>query len=333
MTPVSVPTMQFYFDESGDFSPPKTDGEHKASIAVGVDIPESIESRVFGSYDRFVAGLSPNEFDRKEPKGRLLSDKSRKHFCEMLVAQNDVFVTPAMLDLTTLANGRAKQGVESLLKKLNEIAPQCKYESMANEVLLLARQIANLSVEQNLRVLAVAKSLFHVLKHCILFRSGPEYHSCWEHMEVNIDPVQRGGGSREAIVFERMMLGWLTAWTISHPIITIKEIHTDDHPFVRLYSAGKGMIDMGALLRDRIRWPSSATNRGIQIADMCATINSLAVRRIVDAGDLRNYGIMMRCNVLSPELAPGLFIVGDESFDLGSRYLGLLGAIKDARES
>ena len=56
--------MQFYFDESGDFSPPQGNTEHKASVVVGVDIPETIESRVFESYDIFVAGLTPKEFDR-----------------------------------------------------------------------------------------------------------------------------------------------------------------------------------------------------------------------------------------------------------------------------
>jgi hypothetical protein len=324
--------MRFYFDESGDFSPPKDTAEHKAAVVVGVDIPEVIESAVFATYDKYVASLSAAELERGEPKGRRLNDKSRRRFCEMMVEQRDVFVTPALLDLTTLANGRAKAGTESLIRKLNLLAPQCTHETLANEFRLLARQITNLSTEQNLRILATARSLFHALKYCILFHSGKEYDSCWENIEIHIDPVQAQAGSRERIVFEHMMLGWIAAWTQSEPIIAINEIHTKDHPFVRKYSLPTGKIDLGALLRDRIHWTSSATNRGIQIADMCATINAQAIRRVVTPSDLGNYGQLMRRNVLAPDLAPGLFTVGDEVFDLGGRYVGLLGAIKRARQ-
>lgn len=323
--------MHFYFDESGDFSPPKETTEHKAAVVVGVDIPEAIEASVFDSYDRFVAGLAVVEFHRGEPKGRLLTEDNRRRFCQMMAKQRDVFITPALLDLTSLANGRAEAGKQSLVRKLNEIAPQCTYETMANEVRLLARQVANLSVEQNLRILATARSLFHTIKHCILFHSGNDYDSCWENIDVDIDPVQVQAGSRERIVFEAMMLGWITAWTQTDPIITITEIHTHEHPFVRKYSRSGGGIDLGALLRDRIRWPSSVTSRGIQIADMCATINAQAIRQIVTSSDLSNYGMLMRCNVLAPELAPGLFTVGDEAPDPSRRYSGLLGAIKRAR--
>jgi hypothetical protein len=149
---------------------------------------------------------------------------------------------------------------------------------------------------------------------------------------ADIDPVQQRSGSRERIVFESMMLGWITAWTQLDPIITIEGTHTEDHPFVRHYAIDDKGIDMGALLRDRIRWPSSSTSRGIQISDMCATINSLVVRRIVDASDLRNYGTLMTRNVLAPHLAPGIITVSEEQLDLGTRYLGLLGAIKAARK-
>jgi hypothetical protein len=323
--------MRFYFDESGDFSPPSNGTEHKSSVVVGVDIPELIETKVFDSYDRFVAGLDAAEFDRSEPKGRRLTEESRKRFCEAIVEQREVIITPALLDLTTLANGRAEAGIESLVKKLNTIAPQCTYETLANEVQLLARQITNLSVEQNLRILATARSLFHTLKHCILFHAGNEYDACWENIEVNIDPVQMQAGGRERIVFERMMLGWIAAWTRSDKIMMVNEIHTKDHPFVQKYSMPTGKIDLGALLRDRVKWTPSASSRGIQIADMCATINAQATRRIVMPSDLHNYGTLMRRNVLAPELAPGLFTVGDEDFDLGGRYVGLLDAIKHAR--
>jgi hypothetical protein len=325
--------MHFYFDESGDFSPPNDATEHKASVVVGVDIPEIIEASVFESYDNFVKGLQSEELDRGEPKGRMLTDDGRRHFCEMLAGQENVFITPAILDLTSLANGRAKAAIDSLVEKLNCIAPQCKYETMTNDVRLLARQIANLSIEQNLRMLAIAKCLFHALKHSILFRCEPEYESCWDNIIIDIDPVQQRSSSRERIVFESMMLGWITAWTHRDPIVTIEGTYSADHPFSRRYSIDGEGIDIGALLRDHIRWPSSSTSQGIQISDMCATINSLAVRRIVDTNDLRNYGMLMTRNVLAPQLAPGLITVSEEKLDLGTRYSGLISAITAARKA
>lgn len=328
---VSKWVMHFYFDESGDFSPPSSMGEHKSAVVVGVDIPEVAEAGVFASFNNFVNSLSSNELDRGEPKGRLLTDENRKQFCEAIAAQEPLIVTPTLLDLTTLADGAGNKSKESLIAKLQSIAPECKYESMANELRLLARQIANLSLQQNLRLVALAHCIFQSVKNCVLFHSASEYDSCWDDLVIDIDPVQPRPGSREQIVFEKIMLGWMTAWSKQDPIVIIEEIHTEDHPFIRNYAAGTG-IDLGALLRDRIRWPSSSSSPGLQIADMCATVNSLVVRRIVNAQHLHDYGVLMKRSCLGPLDAPGLLTIADCDVDVGSRYAGLTQAIEQARQ-
>lgn len=138
--------MFFYFDESGGFES-RPQG-HRAGIVVGVALPESARDEAFGRFRRFVATLSHNECDRREPKGARLSDDSRSRFCEFAADCEDLLVTVAMLDLTPLAQLDAKTFRDSIVKKLNWWAGQCRYQTMRDEVTLLAKQAGNLILQR-----------------------------------------------------------------------------------------------------------------------------------------------------------------------------------------
>lgn len=82
------------------------------------------------------------------------------------------------------------------------------------------------------------------------------------------------------------------------------------------------------MIRNNVHWPASATSRGLQLADLAATIISEAVRGVANATDMRNYGIMMAKSVGKPLEATGLFSIVEPNIDdWQRRFYGLPEAI------
>lgn len=326
--------MKFYFDESGSFRIP-TAGEHCVGIVVGVTIPETAEAEVFAKYDDFIATLSSSAFKSprsgidKEPRGYLLSLEERQRFCQMISELEPVLIDPVILDITSLAKSGRDVKI-GLVKKLEWYASQCVHQTMRDETLLLSRQFNRLSDNQALRLFALAQCIRRTFQSTLLFRSGDEYLNCWDSLRFEIDPVQVKPGSREEQVFKWTILGWLAAWSVKEPITTVEEIHTQDHPFVKNFETKNG-IDLGKVLKENIHYVSSARSKGVQIADMAASVVSYATNGIVQFANLESYGLLMNRNVYAPEHAVGLFSVVEENMIDINRYEGLTQAIDFSR--
>ncbi|MGD0653096.1 MAG: DUF3800 domain-containing protein [Thermoguttaceae bacterium] len=320
--------MFFYFDESGGFET-QPQG-HRAGIVVGVVLPESTRDNVFGRFQKFLATLSPNEYDRGEPKGARLSDDSRSRFSKLLADCQDLLLAVTMLDLTPLAQLDAKTLCESIVKRLNWWAGQCRYQTLRDEVTLLAKQAGNLSVPQTLRLAATARCIMRALDHAVIRFAGDCYRPCWNAISFELDAVQTRPGSREQQVFETLLPAWITAWSIKNPITLVEELHTPDHPFVKQYDRANG-IDLGAILRNNVHWRSSAGNPGIQIADMAATVVSRAVHGITTGRELKDYGTLMKRALVSRADIGILSVTETSEEDIARRYAGLLGAVHAVR--
>lgn len=325
--------MQFFFDESGDFSVPATSRQHAVGIVVGVDIPQSVSPQLDEQFDRFVANLSAGERKNSEPKGSLLTGESLRAFAEMMAGFDEVYVTTTLLDLTSLSGGNDHQAKDAIVRKLSETAAGCAHDSMKTQVLELANQARNLSVIQLLRLFSWANCVYSTLHRCITLRAGAEYNDDWNSIAFNVDPVQRKPGSREQQVFEKMLPAWMAAMSRDDPFMLIEELHTPDHPFVRRYDTNMG-IDIGRLVRGNVFWPSSADSTGLQIADIAAMIVRKAAgnQQIVDIETLRTYGQLMTRSPLNPRHAVGCILLGGVSpTEIGNRYAGLMEAISEAR--
>jgi hypothetical protein len=101
-------------------------------------------------------------------------------------------------------------------------------------------------------------------------------------------------------------MSWLSAWSDRHPIAYIDEIHTPSHPIVRKYTLAEG-LELGSLLRDRIRWEDSAKSWGLQIADIAAAIIGAAVQDPTNVAAVRAFVGVMRATYLSPAHALNIF--------------------------
>lgn len=262
--------VQFCFDESGDFNPPPAD-THGCSIVCGVTFPETSRDACFTAYQKFLQDLPRSEQRGGEPKGCLLSDDSRNRFCDIINAFPSVLVTPVTLDLSWHRREQAGSLAASMKEAVLEKARSCVYQTMRDEMGELARQWGNLSESQCLRLLALGKCFQEAIQHSIIFHSSREFNSCWSKMDFIVDAAQKSPASREAKVFGNMVLMWLAKWSSDDPIVTIDEIHTEDHPFVQGFCVGDG-VDLGKMIREHVTFEDSAASCGLQIADICSNI-------------------------------------------------------------
>jgi hypothetical protein len=132
--------MRFYFDESGDFRL-DDDADQQVGIVVGITIPDLAEPEVFTKFGEFVATLAPSAFKNGEPKGNLFTFEERTRFAEMIAADDRIVVTPAILDIASI--NRANLDVRGgMVRRMRELAEQCVYESMREQVDLLAKSLS-----------------------------------------------------------------------------------------------------------------------------------------------------------------------------------------------
>jgi len=321
--------MKFFFDESGDFRL-DDDGIQRVGIVVGITIPESSEVKVFAKFDDFVATLSRSAFKKGEPKGRLLSSDERKQFARMLADNDSIVVTPAILDIPSIIRAN-KQVRSDMVRRMRELAKQCVHETMQEQAHLLANQFDNLSDNQSLRLGAIAYCIQQAFQQTIILLAGEEYSDCWQQLRFEIDPVGLRRGNREEQVFKWTMLGWLQGWSQRNPTMTITEIHTENHPLIRNYLTNDDKFDLNRIYIDNIHYPPSSQSKGIQIADMAASIVHRAVCGIVTFDDLMNYGLLLKNNLWNSRRAPGLFCFTDSSYVDWGRYEGLIEAVAKAR--
>lgn len=131
--------MLFFFDESGDFGLPKA-SEHKCAVICGVVIPEIFAEGLRQEFEAFISGLSDAEISNGEPKGTLLTDKSRIRFCEMLSSHSEVLVTPTTFDLSISSQKKTQHISEEMKAHLFEGANKCIYDTMRSQIEELGRQ-------------------------------------------------------------------------------------------------------------------------------------------------------------------------------------------------
>jgi hypothetical protein len=91
-----------------------------------------------------------------------------------------------------------------------------------------------------------------------------------------------------------MMLGWLQAWGQKSPTMIIREVHTEAHPLVKNYSTDDDKFNLVKIYRDNLHYPRSSESKGLQIADMAASIIHHAVCGFAKLDNLMNYGLLLK---------------------------------------
>jgi hypothetical protein len=133
------------------------------------------------------------------------------------------------------------------------------------------------------------------------------------------------------MVFKWTLLGWLQAWSQKCPTMMITEIHSEDHPLVKNYSTPNDKFDLTKIYRENLHFKRSSDSKGIQIADMAASIMHHAVRGIATFENLMNYGLLLRNTHWASEYCHGLFCLTDPTDVDRNYYQGLTEAVAKVR--
>lgn len=324
--------MNFYLDESSSFRVPDDPGTQAVGIVGGVVIPESQEPAVFRAFDSFLSGLPPTAFKEGEPKGRLLDDNSRAEFVNMLMdLPIGPLLCPIMLDLTSLA-GRTEQNISSIVSStLNDLQQVSKHESARQQLRDLSLTVGKMSNQQVLRLAAWARCIRRCINDSFIFHCGREFEADWSKVRFVIDPVQEKRGSEET-AFNFLVRSWIGAWSHAEPLPTIEGIHTANHPVIQNWATPDG-FDAGKMFAGNIDFIPSEKSKGIQIADMVASLVRRAVVGLAIPWHLENYGFMMTRTIGRPLHASGLFFLASpDRKDVERRYQGIADAINIARK-
>ena len=315
--------MHFYFDESGDFSPATQPGEHLAGVVMGVAVSNAVRRELENDFAAFEASLNPSERESGEAKGRLLSQESRQRFCDLLARYDGISLTPVTLDLSELSSTYRDHLSQEMHDVIVAHSEKMIHESARQELLLLARQVSNLSTSQLLRIYAWCYCIGEAIQHAVLFLSTGPHAESWRQVRFEIDRVQLHSGSREERVVAIMIYSWLVAWSVRKPLVTIREIHTPDHPFVEEYQTERG-TNLNKLLQQNFNWVSSSESWGIRIADIGANIVYRAVQDLDDRnGNVSIFASLMRKSRYGYARGPGLFSPTEVPDHIEAKYMVL----------
>ena len=184
---------------------------------------------------------------------------------------------------STLPRSTDPSFFEKFPPKLKELligeSEKCLYETLQTEVNELARRCGNLSPDQLVRLLAYTVGVLRAINAVSTFYHCPKYHPYYDPMRMVFDKVGTPD-SREELVFKQIVFMWLMRMTERQPITKIKEIHTENHPWMRLYETttnGLKVLDLVKILRGNLHFADSKRTWQLQLADMLvsAWLNSL----------------------------------------------------------
>lgn len=289
------------------FAVPRDRTQHRAAVVACLAVPDDVAPELERRYRDFASTLERDERVNGEPKGARLCERHKKMFGDLLRRfSHRISLTPVTIDLSVLSGTAYASIAGGMAETLREWVPKMKHDGPREHLSLLARQSENLSADQALRIFALAICFREALHHAVLFLSHGEFEKSWEDLRFIMDRVHTKPNSREEQVFSIMVLGWLTAWSDTEPVTTIKEIHTSTHPIIRKYATGDG-LELGSMLRDQVEWRDSASEWGLQVVDMAAAIVGDAVKNPSVPSAVRAFARVMRASFYSHRRGPGLF--------------------------
>jgi len=265
--------MEVFLDETGVFRPCAA-GEIELATVMGLIIPEIDAQSLRRDYTAFVNGLPREYFQTNEPKGRLFPLEHQRKLISILNAHPGIMLVPVTFN-RAISSPFFESWPNALRELLHQEAGKCIHLAVRREVQELAKRCGNLNGEQLARLLAYKVAVQKALDAICLFYHCKKYHSSYSPIRVVFDRTGRAN-NREELVFKEMMFVWIT----KNVMTSIKQIHTDSHPFVNLYGTrvdGKRAFDFSKMVRGNFEFRDSKTCWQLQIADALASawINSV----------------------------------------------------------
>jgi hypothetical protein len=299
-----------FIDETGEFRPCAV-GSCELAAVFAVILPELDSDPLQKDFSSFLAKLPQSAFVNGEPKGRCLSLDQHMTLAKMLNAHRGIMTAPVTFN-RQIDSPAFDSWPQELRELLEEDARECIHLEMRQHVEKLAKRCGNLNSQQISRLMAYKIAVERALHGICLFYHCAKYHSSYSPIEIVFDRTGTPN-NREELVFKDMIFFWVNKNGFS----TVKQIHNDDHPFVKLYGArvgGQRAFDMAKMIRGNLQFADSKDMWQLQVADMLASawINCVRDRRN-DRGYLPVFRVLHRNTTLPKDQPLSLMSVADYS--------------------
>ena len=284
--------MEVYFDESGNFRPSPS-SETGLCAVMGVIIPENEATSLQEDFSTIIGELPVEVFVNGEPKGHRLSAEQSQLLATLLNAHSGVKLVPVTVNTGSIEQSFFEQFPSKLKELLTSESEKCLYEAMQTEVSELARRCGNLSPDQLVRLLAYTVGVRRAIDAVSTFYHCSKYHPYYDPMRMIFDRTGTPD-SREELVFKQIVFMWLVRMSEREPVTKIKQIHTENHPFMRLYEKaldGRTGLDLVQMLRGNLQFADSKPTWQLQLADMLASAWMNCLR---DHSNTRGYAPVFR---------------------------------------
>jgi hypothetical protein len=244
-----------------------------------------------------------------EPKGSHLSLDRHKSLAAMLNVHRGVMTVPVTVN-REMGSPPFDLWPLKLKAILEKQAGKCIQESMQRHVETLAKQCGNLRAVQIARLFVYKIAVERALHGICLFYHCGKYHSAYAPIKIIFDRTGTAN-NREELVFKEMIFFWVSDQVFN----TITQIHTDDHPFVRLYGAevgGRRAFDVAKMVGGKFEFLDSKRTWQLQLTDMLASawINALRDHRN-DRGYLSIFRILQKNTTLHVDQPVGMISLAE----------------------
>lgn len=305
--------MNFFFDDSGDFTLPKNT-ENKISLWLGVAIPEICFDRIKKNYLEWEAS-SMSSLKVKEIKGALLDETSRMQFFGVIKNENDLLIQPGIIDLQ-IQKKYTPSDLSAVMRDIGIDASKRMKSKKDQDIMgLHGKRLGNLSAEQLLKFMTLTFCIIETFRHSIMFRSYDSLRECWNDVIILIDKSSRQKCSREELILWDS-LGWaLHNMTKRTPFGLVEGIHDQKHPFIINYDSPMGIN--GKKLFQNLHFENSNNHWGLRFTDIMANTMYRALNDLENtSGALPYYKKIMKYSPLGPKSNLGFTcIVGSDELN------------------
>jgi hypothetical protein len=262
--------MKYFFDESGSYNV-KNPGPH---IMVGISYPDVFEKRLHDFYDKFISSLLPDEFVNNEPKGQVLTIKSRDRLFDFLNDNSWLRIVVGLTDSEFNSEQQIrkyrKEQIELYEKQL--LDPEFKSQPLAlhefqqkaikdinikgglSDVQIIKGQLLMLSLNASLR-----GSLTYFTEN-VYDESWNDLYVCYDRQDIEITRMEKW--------VNREWLNWITNDNSKNPIEISPDWGIRNHPIIKKYKdENNNSLNLSEMFGKGIVFEDSKNSFQLQIVD------------------------------------------------------------------
>lgn len=262
--------MKYFFDESGSFAV-KNPGPH---IMVGIVYPELFENKLQKFFDEYVRSLTSEEFEKEEPKGKLLTLESREKLFSFLNDNSWLKIGVSLTDSEFNSEYQIQQYRIEQLKVYRKQFFDPIFKSQSEKLKNLQKKlIDDININGGLNDVLIVKGLLLMHTLYALFIESLKYYTAevyddnWHKFSVCFDRQDKNIITRMEDWVNSEFLNLITAHNAKNPIKLDKNWFFRDHPILKFRDGKEDRLILDEIFKDRFTFEFSDNSFQLQIVD------------------------------------------------------------------